>query len=252
MFALPAPVCAPPGLSFAGTGSAMKKSHRRPIGKVVQARTAAGRQPAQGTSRRTVGVLLLALGGFLLAWYLVFPEEFHFAVGVVRGWFHSPAKAPAVVEEAAVNKTPPPGPAPEGMVWIPGGKFWMGTEESPDAMPVHLVELPGYWMDRTEVTNAQFAKFVKATGYVTVAERRPDPKEFTLLRPEILGFARKYSPELLAGQPTGFPLLVGAVAPVEAFPAATPWGVVASLYPIVEPVSQVFEVAPDILFKEDR
>src|SRR5204862_5646588 len=118
-----------------------------PIGKVVQARTpGAGRQPAQGSSRRTVGILLLALGGFLLAWYLVFPEDFRDAVASVRGWFHSPAKAaPEAAEEAAINKTPPPGPAPEGMVWIPGGKFWMGTEEAPDADPVHLVYVDGFW-----------------------------------------------------------------------------------------------------------
>lgn len=69
----------------------------------------------------------------------------------------------------------------EGMVWVPAGKFWMGTDEVedfPDARPRHEVGLDGFWMDRTEVTNAQFARFVQATGYVTVAERQPDPKEF--------------------------------------------------------------------------
>ncbi len=69
----------------------------------------------------------------------------------------------------------PPGPAPDGMVWVPGGTFWMGNEDErfPDAQPVHQVTLDGFWMDRTEVTNAQFAKFVDATGYKTVAERKP-------------------------------------------------------------------------------
>src|SRR5438552_17122213 len=43
---------------------------------------------------------------------------------------------------------------------------------------VHEVELDGFWMDRTEVTNAQFAKFVKETNYVTVAEQKPDPADF--------------------------------------------------------------------------
>lgn len=59
------------------------------------------------------------------------------------------------------------------MVWIPGGTFWMGCEGCgmPDALPVHLVEVDGFWMDRTPVTNAEFARFVKASGYVTVAER---------------------------------------------------------------------------------
>lgn len=79
-----------------------------------------------------------------------------------------------------VADRPAPGPAPEGMVWIPGGRFWMGCEDERmgDARPFHEVELDGYWIDKTEVTNEQFEKFVKATGYITVAERKPDPKDF--------------------------------------------------------------------------
>ncbi|HLJ92067.1 MAG TPA: formylglycine-generating enzyme family protein [Gemmataceae bacterium] len=69
---------------------------------------------------------------------------------------------------------------PQDMVWIPTGEFPMGDSEGlfPDARPVHKVYVDGFWMDRTEVTNAQFARFVDATGYVTVAERPPDPREF--------------------------------------------------------------------------
>lgn len=72
---------------------------------------------------------------------------------------------------------------PEGMVWIPGGTFWMGSAEFTDAGPVHQVSVDGFWMDRTEVTNDQFAKFVAATGYVTVVERPPAPelKPFSLV-----------------------------------------------------------------------
>ncbi len=66
---------------------------------------------------------------------------------------------------------------PQGMVWVPGGEFWMGDDMFPDAPP-HRVYVDGFWMDRTEVTNAQFEKFVKQTGYQTVAERKPDPKDF--------------------------------------------------------------------------
>ena len=90
----------------------------------------------------------------------------------------TPAARPAFVP--AVREAPAPGPAPEGMVWIPGGRFWMGCEgcNLPDALPVHPVELDGFWMDRAPVTNAEFARFAEATGYVTVAERRPDPREF--------------------------------------------------------------------------
>ncbi len=86
----------------------------------------------------------------------------------------SPAESPQVRQDE-----PPGSPPDEGMVWIPGGQFWMGTEDPrfPDAKPVHLVELDGFWMDRTEVTNAQFQKFVEATGYKTIAERKPDINE---------------------------------------------------------------------------
>lgn len=68
----------------------------------------------------------------------------------------------------------------EGMVWIPAGSFVMGDPDQSfqDTTPLHRVHVDGFWMDRTEVTNTQFARFVAATGYVTVAERKPDPKDF--------------------------------------------------------------------------
>jgi sulfatase modifying factor 1 len=80
-------------------------------------------------------------------------------------------------------------PATLGMVWIPGGEFLMGTDDPtelicggpdrmPDARPIHRVLVDGFWMDQTEVTNEQFARFVEATGYVTVAERAPRPEDF--------------------------------------------------------------------------
>jgi formylglycine-generating enzyme len=82
----------------------------------------------------------------------------------------------------------PPSPAPDGMVWVPGGTFWMGADDASmtDAKPVREVKVSGFWMDRTEVTNRQFAKFVKATGYLTVAERKPDPQDFPDAPPEKL------------------------------------------------------------------
>lgn len=64
------------------------------------------------------------------------------------------------------------------MVWVPGGTFLMGADEFPDARPVHSVTVSGFWMDAHEVTNAQFAQFVKATGYVTVAERPLNPQDY--------------------------------------------------------------------------
>jgi sulfatase modifying factor 1 len=67
-----------------------------------------------------------------------------------------------------------------GMVQIPGGTFQMGSHSKDgrsDEYPVHLVKLTGFWMDQTEVTNAQFQEFVQATGYVTTAERPIDWEE---------------------------------------------------------------------------
>lgn len=69
--------------------------------------------------------------------------------------------------------------APDGMIWIPGGAFWMGSDNGPeDEQPRHQVTVDGFWMDKYEVTNAQFAKFVKATGYRTIAEQKPDPIKY--------------------------------------------------------------------------
>jgi formylglycine-generating enzyme len=67
-----------------------------------------------------------------------------------------------------------------GMVWIPGGEFSMGSSNPKfdDAHPWHRVRVSSFWIDRTPVTNAQFAQFVRATGYATVAERKPDPVDF--------------------------------------------------------------------------
>jgi sulfatase modifying factor 1 len=73
----------------------------------------------------------------------------------------------------------PGGRTPKNMVWIPGGAFSMGSEDFyPEERPVHTVEVDGFWMDHHPVTVAEFRRFVKATGHVTVAETAPDPLEF--------------------------------------------------------------------------
>jgi formylglycine-generating enzyme len=92
----------------------------------------------------------------------------------------APIRADARAGAASVSTRPAPTPAPEGMVWIPGGTFWMGCDDCgmPDTQPVHLVSVAGFWMDRTPVTNTQFERFVRATGYVTVAERPLNPADF--------------------------------------------------------------------------
>jgi formylglycine-generating enzyme len=95
------------------------------------------------------------------------------------------------------NRKPAPPDTPEGMLWIPGGEFSMGGDASSeglcglpgvtrDALPVHRVSVDGFWMDRTDVTNERFEKFVRATGYITVAERTPRAEDFPGAPPENL------------------------------------------------------------------
>jgi formylglycine-generating enzyme required for sulfatase activity len=101
------------------------------------------------------------------------------------------------------------------MVWVPGGEFTMGTDSDlgwPDEKPAHRVKVGGLWMDETDVTNAQFAAFVDATGYVTTAERPVDADE--ILRQSPPGTAPPAKDSLVPGSlvfvPTAGPVpLVG-------------------------------------------
>ncbi len=83
------------------------------------------------------------------------------------------------VEPTTISAEKAPGSAPAGMVWVPSGSFAMGSDYEPfrDARPIHTVRLHGFWMDRTPVTNRDYARFVSATGYVTVAEKKPDARD---------------------------------------------------------------------------
>ncbi|WP_245770876.1 formylglycine-generating enzyme family protein [Mucilaginibacter polytrichastri] len=92
-------------------------------------------------------------------------------------------------KETLFNKPVAVTGVPAGMKFINGGEFSMGGvnpvgmsggghENMNDARPVHRVKVNAYYMDATEVTNKQFAAFVKATGYVTVAEQKPTKEEF--------------------------------------------------------------------------
>src|SRR5438876_347483 len=87
------------------------------------------------------------------------------------------AAAPAAIGSACATS---PAASPPGMIRIPGGTFQMGCADCgmPDAEPVHLVAVDAFWMDETPVTNKQFSVFVAATGYVTIAERIPDAKDY--------------------------------------------------------------------------
>lgn len=138
------------------------------------------------TGRWTMAV---ALATAAIAWFMIErdsvapradPAAGVAAAGVVAAGFQP------TIELAS----PAPAAAPDGMVWIPGGEFSMGAAEpldlqdvvgmqaTRDSRPVHRVSVEGFWMDRTEVTNDQFAAFAEATGYVTVAERTPRPEDF--------------------------------------------------------------------------
>jgi sulfatase modifying factor 1 len=101
--------------------------------------------------------------------------------------------------------------APQDMVWIPGGEFLMGTDDanaSPDEKPAHRVRIDGFWMDKTEVTNAQFRTFVEATGYVTTAERTPNWDE---LKKQLPPGTPKPSPEKLVPASLVFRLTTGPI-----------------------------------------
>ena len=74
----------------------------------------------------------------------------------------------------------------QDMIWIPGGTFRMGSDKHyPEEAPVHNVALSGFWIDRTPVTNRDFRRFVNATGYVTLAEIRPEAKDYPGALPQV-------------------------------------------------------------------
>jgi formylglycine-generating enzyme len=108
-------------------------------------------------------------------------------------------RSPQAGFQTTIANTVPAGqaPGPAGMAWIPGGEFSMGAEDPShtpgggsepleDARPIHRVYVDGFWMDKTDVTNREFAEFVKATAYVTVAEKKPDARDFPGVPPEKL------------------------------------------------------------------
>jgi len=133
-------------------------------------------------------------------------------LGLITWWLHSAqssrsqqtgttaetTETPGVTFAATIpNPTEAPGESPEGMAWIPGGEFSMGNpdprgipagghDSMADARPIHRVYVDGFWMDKTEVTNEAFEKFVQATRYVTTAEQTPRAEDFPDAPPENL------------------------------------------------------------------
>jgi sulfatase modifying factor 1 len=114
------------------------------------------------------------------------------AKNVVYTSAHANASLPAPSNQPSFDiKTP------VGMVWILGGDFNMGGPDHVgkelcdntvmiDAKPIHRVHVTGFFMDATEVTNKEFALFVKATHYITIAETKPDKSEFPTAKEEKL------------------------------------------------------------------
>jgi formylglycine-generating enzyme len=75
----------------------------------------------------------------------------------------------------------------KNMIWIPGGSFSMGSDNHyPEESPAHSATVGGFWINKYTVTNDDFASFVDATAYVTVAERRPNPEDYPGAKPEML------------------------------------------------------------------
>jgi formylglycine-generating enzyme required for sulfatase activity len=124
--------------------------------------------------------ILLAVGLLLLSVATVA------AVTIGKRWYVADDNAAPDVQPSKLasskgsgEQSPqPPRLSSDRMVWIPGGEFMMGSDDNePVEAPAHRVRVDGFWMDETEVTNAQFDRFVEATGYVTTAERAPDWEE---------------------------------------------------------------------------
>jgi len=98
---------------------------------------------------------------------------------------HEPADASTTLPDPTRDAPAPP--PDDRMVWIPGGRFRMGSEDHyPEESPLHEVQVDGFWIDRFQVTNRDYARFVEETGYVTVAERPLDPADFPGAPPENL------------------------------------------------------------------
>jgi formylglycine-generating enzyme required for sulfatase activity len=88
-----------------------------------------------------------------------------------------------------ITKTVPATQAPprRGMVWIAGGRFRMGSDRHyAEEAPVRPASVDGFWMDARPVTNLEFARFVRETGWTTFAELPADPADYPGAQPEML------------------------------------------------------------------
>ncbi len=157
--------------------------------------TKAARVPATRAPLWLIVAVIILLAG-VAAWKTVTTHSFK-ATPIVAASTPVPPSPTTNFILTIPNTTPAPGSAPDGMAWIPGGVFSMGAQDAPDmndvamhattdSRPIHRVYVEGFWMDTTDVTNEEFANFVKATSYVTIAERKPRAEDFPGAPPENL------------------------------------------------------------------
>jgi sulfatase modifying factor 1 len=177
---------------------------------------------------------VLALVGYLgYAGHLGSAGEWRRLLAPVRNWLWPQPAAevedPEEAESPTINDRKPPGAGPKEMAWVPGGWFWRGCDlpNCPDAVPLRKIYVDGFWMDPKPITNQQFQVFVNETGYKTVAERKPDLKDFPGLSPGALGFREHYLHAL-------------AVTPAMGFPGGLSWAGLFHTWPALEPGSLVF------------
>jgi sulfatase modifying factor 1 len=125
----------------------------------------------KGKSRAGSAGVTISKFAFLFCGLLVMAAALLVSSGTIAGSNANASSANGSSRDGFHGKTP------LGMAWIPGGTFLMGTndkESFPDERPSHLVQVLSFWIDQHDVTNAEFSEFVKATRYVTTAERKVD------------------------------------------------------------------------------
>ena len=182
-------------IHFGGAGQVSKTSKRR-------REDAVKREQRPKRIGLVLGLMAATVVLILLGWALYSNHDSkrgQVAAGTNPVAEISPAAgmSPTSFQPTITNRSDPPVKKPEGMTWIPGGEFSMGANDppdmdavgmkaTPDGRPIHRVYVDGFFMDKTDVTNGEFAKFVKATGYVTVAERKPRAEDYPNAPPENL------------------------------------------------------------------
>ena len=149
-------------------------------------------------NRRILIVAALVLAASVVGWFLLRGSNLtNVSESASRSTARLKPNAQPNFEATVTNSAAAPASLPVGMVFIPGGEFSMGSldptemvcggdQPMDDARPLHRTYVDAFFMDATEVTNEEFEQFVKATGYVTIAERKPTREEFPTVPEENL------------------------------------------------------------------